>query len=271
MWLLLGLAYPAAAVAFVLIVSRYASRSYLDRVPVVPWTAVASQIVGLFVCGAMHMALLGVAASAMAGNVPSEAARDWSAWVATIGSTLLVLSFLFSNTRTPKDPEQLGETVRRRISNLWPGLLAVQCAYTTGASVVLGHDQGQAWGAAPAYATLVLIGLALAYSIFFYYLQVKALELADYADRELKGTNTQIGCALAQPYFSVRNWANDFFAAWPIIASGYIALATTLFADTDNMRNPSEWRRMVPYVPFSAIGAFLTASGWQYLQPLTWA
>lgn len=272
MWLLIGLSYPVAPVATVLVFSRYASRSYLDRVSVVPWTAIAAQLVGLFVCGAMHLALLGTAASAMAGNMPSEAARDWSAWVATIGSAIFVILFLLSSGtgNSAKTTEQLGETVRKRISNLWPAMLSVQCAYTTGASVVLGHNQGQGWAEAPVYSTLILIALALAYTAFFHYLQLKVLVLADYVDLQMKGTYTQIGCSLAQPYFTMRNWVNDFFAAWPIFASGYLALAILFFADTDNMRDPTEWRRMVPYVPLSAVGAVLTASVWQYTQPLVW-
>lgn len=267
MSLLTGLSYPVLPVGVVLATFRYGARSYLDRVPKVPWDAIVAQIVGLFVCGAMHLALLGMATSAMSGKIPEDAARDWSAWVAIVGTVLILATFALSSARAKQT--ELSETVRKRISNLWPFLLAIQCAYTTGASVVLRRDYGTRWSDVPAVSLLILLALVVTFAILLSLLQWLFGIAAKNIDQRMKGTPTGLGCALAQPHFTVVAWVDDYFAAWPIVAS--VAIATSIatgFTDTSDLRNPSEWRNMVLFIQYSAVGAFVTASAWQYWQPL---
>jgi hypothetical protein len=252
----------------VLATFRYAARSYLDRVPKVPWDAIMAQVVGLFVCGAMHLALLGMATSVMSGDMPEDAARSWSAWVAIVGTVLIVAAFALSVARGGTKQTELSETVRGRVSNLWPSLLAIQCAYTTGASVVLRHGQGTRWSEVPAVSLLILLALVVTFCILLSLLQWLLGIAARHIDQRMKGTPTGLGCALAQPHFTVVAWVNDYFAAWPVVAS--VAMAASIatgFTDTSNLRNPSEWRNMVLFIQYSAVGAFVTASAWQYWQP----
>jgi hypothetical protein len=273
-----GLAIPVVPIASLLALSRYGAPSFITRVErpsIVAWMTIGG---GLFVCGAMHLALLGLAAGLLTGVMPDSAARVEAAWIALLASGGLVAVFFLTNScgcglarrdklANTEATRQTAKRMSKELRNTWPVLLAVQYAYMVAALLLVDYTAGTEWLREPWLSGTVLVAVAVAFGVALFGARLVADRLATWADWRMRGSPEHRGITTIQPYFTVKGLTDDFFAAWPIAGSGLLALHLAIWADTTQLRRRDEWTRMLPYLQFAPMCGLYIAAVWQYRQP----